>query len=374
MSSGLSEIAKQEAQSLSMLLAKKQQSSTQETPSQIQEEPKPLESEETQESLEQDNQTPQAIPSEEKQEQNTQEIDQEEQEAIKKQRSSILFDRAKQVLVGKENLRSQSKIDSIHQDVADLGSVFALERKLFDLVVRLLFMMIALFIALLIALIFVFPLKEKEPYLVTFANDTQNFAIVQKADDTITANEALNRQLIGAYIINRETINQIDDKERREIVREQSSVKVWKTFENIVSQNESIYTNSNLSREVKIINISIISKSSSSIAAADIDVKLFYQGVLQSQKRYRVTIAYKFVGVNIIDYASMPKNPTGFKVTNYAITEIATIKELPKENQVLQSSGSKIQYKNKEVKQDDYSFATPSIVAQEKPKPEEKKQ
>ena len=374
MSSGLSEIAKQEAQSLSMLLAKKQQSSTQETPSQIQEEPKPLESEETQESLEQDNQTPQAIPSEEKQEQNTQEIDQEEQEAIKKQRSSILFDRAKQVLVGKENLRSQSKIDSIHQDVADLGSVFALERKLFDLVVRLLFMMIALFIALLIAFIFVFPLKEKEPYLVTFANDTQNFAIVQKADDTITANEALNRQLIGAYIINRETINQIDDKERREIVREQSSVKVWKTFENIVSQNESIYTNSNLSREVKIINISIISKSNSSIAAADIDVKLFYQGVLQSQKRYRVTIAYKFVGVNIIDYASMPKNPTGFKVTNYAITEIATIKELPKEHQVLQSSGSKIQYKNKEVKQDDYSFATPSIVAQEKPKPEEKKQ
>lgn len=374
MSSGLSEIAKQEAQSLSMLLAKKQQSSTQETSSQIQEEPKPLESEETQESLEQDNQTPQAIPSEEKQEQNTQEIDQEEQEAIKKQRSSILFDRAKQVLVGKENLRSQSKIDSIHQDVADLGSVFALERKLFDLVVRLLFMMIALFIALLIAFIFVFPLKEKEPYLVTFANDTQNFAIVQKADDTITANEALNRQLIGAYIINRETINQIDDKERREIVREQSSVKVWKTFENIVSQNESIYTNSNLSREVKIINISIISKSNSSIAAADIDVKLFYQGVLQSQKRYRVTIAYKFVGVNIIDYASMPKNPTGFKVTNYAITEIATIKELPKENQVLQSSGSKIQYKNKEVKQDDYSFATPSIVAQEKPKPEEKKQ
>lgn len=273
-----------------------------------------------------------------------------------------IMNQARDVLTGKENLKANNKIENFHENMADLGSVFLLERKIFNFVVRLLFAMIILFIILLIALICILPLKEKEPYLVTFANDTQNFAIVQKADATITNNEALNRQLIGAYILNRETINQIDDKEKREVIREQSNSKVWREFENIVAQNESIYTNPNLQREVKIINISIIAnKKEAYIATADIEVKLLSQGILKSQKRYKVTLAYKFIIENIIDYASMPKNPTGFKITNYSVTEIATIKELNKENQIHQSSGSKIKYKGEEKKDEkktnDYSYS-----------------
>lgn len=192
------------------------------------------------------------------------------------------------------------------------------------------------------------PLKEKEPYLVTFTNDTQSFAIIQKADQSITANEALNRQLLGAYILNRETINRIDDKQRSDTIKEQSSPEVWNVFERIVAQEDSIYSNKNLTRVVKIINIAIIKKS---YANADVSISLYAGGVLKSEKRYRIVISYKFKTI-AIDYNSLPKNPTGFTVTGYAITEIAIIKELPDENKIKQSK-SRIKYKNSKDNQNE---------------------
>ncbi|WP_181881760.1 VirB8/TrbF family protein [Helicobacter sp. MIT 14-3879] len=63
------------------------------------------------------------------------------------------------------------------------------------------------------------------------------------------------RSLIGSYILNRESINHIDDKKRFDIIKAQSSSKVWNNFEAIIAQEKSIYTNNNLTREVEIINI-----------------------------------------------------------------------------------------------------------------------
>lgn len=278
------------------------------------------------------------------------------EEKIKKSKNNSIFKKIQSVIQSIKNktqdlvlpkIRSKFKSSSVFETVQDAGSIFKMERKIGDyLILIALFFFLTSFIEFVIILALL-PLKEKEPYLVTFTNDTQSFAIIQKADQSITANEALNRQLLGAYILSRESINRIDDKERNEIVREQSSPEVWKVFERIIAQEDSIYSNENLTREVKIVNIAIIKKG---YANADVSISLFYNGVLKSEKRYRIVISYKFKTL-AIDYKSLPKNPTGFTVTGYSITEIATIKDLDEENKV-NNSKSRIKYTDKKSKKD----------------------
>ncbi|PAF48820.1 hypothetical protein BKH41_04115 [Helicobacter sp. 12S02232-10] len=245
--------------------------------------------------------------------------------------------------------RKRLQIETLFESVGNANTIFKVERKIGDYLILIAGFFFITSLIELILIISLFPLKEKEPYLVTFSTSTQNFAIVQKADSKITANKALIRQLLGAYILNRETINRIDDQARFDIVREQSSPEVWRIFERIVANQDSIYTNDSLKRNVQIINISTIKKG---YANADVDITLYANGLLQSEKRYRIVIAYQFEPIEI-DFHSMPKNPTGFIVTGYFITEIATIKELNPENQVqTPKESSKIKYKNPKKKPD----------------------
>lgn len=278
------------------------------------------------------------------------------EEKIKISKNNSIFKKIQSVIQSIKNktqdlvlpkIRSKFKSSSVFETVQDAGSIFKMERKIGDyLILIALFFFLTSFIEFVIILALL-PLKEKEPYLVTFTNDTQSFAIIQKADQSITANEALNRQLLGAYILSRESINRIDDKQRNEIIREQSSPEVWSVFERIIAQEDSIYSNENLTRVVRIVNISIIKKG---YANADVSISLFYNGILKSEKRYRIVISYKFKTL-AIDYKSLPKNPTGFTVTGYSITEIATIKDLDEENKV-NNSKSRIKYTDKKSKKD----------------------
>lgn len=288
----------------------------------------------------------------------TSELDEEDtlEEKIKISKNNSIFKKIKSIIndIDKNianlvlpKVRSKFKSTSIFETVQDAGSIFKIERKIGDyLILIATFFFLTSFIEFIIIVVLL-PLKEKEPYLVTFTNDTQSFAIIQKADQSITANEALNRQLLGAYILSRENINRIDDKQRNEIVREQSSPEVWNVFEKIIAQEDSIYSNENLTRVVKIVNIAIIKKG---YANADVSISLFYNGILKSEKRYRIVISYKFKTI-AIDYKSLPKNPTGFTVTGYSITEIATIKDLDEQNKV-NNSKSRIKYNDSKSKKD----------------------
>ena len=251
------------------------------------------------------------------------------------------------------------KIDSLFETIKDAHSVFMIEKKTYDFVININKLLLAIVVLQLILIISMFPLKEKEPYLVGFSNATQNFVHIEKANEKITANDALVRNLIGAYILNRETINRFDDSERYEVVRLQSTTKVWRVFENIIAQENSIYSNENLERNVRIINIT---KIRNGYANAEIAVGLWNVGKLQYQKRYRVSIMYGFNTLDI-DFKSMPKNPTAFQVKEYSVTEIATIKELDEENKVNpKASISRIKKKEtnkgdaKEFLLDNYSY------------------
>ncbi|MDE6885697.1 MAG: hypothetical protein K2P17_01455 [Helicobacteraceae bacterium] len=163
----------------------------------------------------------------------------------------------KKIVIDKIDKSIHSNLDgiSIFEKVNDARSIFLLERTIHKNIIYVAFFFFIITIICLILIICLFPLKEKEPYLVGFSNATQNFVTIQRADSTTTSNEALIRSLIGSYILNRESINHIDDKKRFEVIKAQSNSKVWNNFEAIIAQEKSIYTNSNLVREVEIINI-----------------------------------------------------------------------------------------------------------------------
>lgn len=247
-------------------------------------------------------------------------------------------------MLEKLNESKHIKIDCIFENIKDAHTIFSLERRTYDFVINLNKILIGVVIIQFLLFMSLFPLKEKEPYLVGFSNATQNFVHIEPANKKISANDSLVRSLVGAYILNRETINRFDDSQRYEVVRLQSTMKVWKTFENLVAQEKSIYSNELLERVVKIVNIT---KIKNGYINAEIQVALFSLGNLQSQKRYRISLMYQFRDLEI-DFKSLPKNPTGFQVTEYSVTEIATIKELNDENKVNPNSvNSRI--KQKEV-------------------------
>lgn len=188
----------------------------------------------------------------------------------------------------KDNVMQQlnSQLESFKKDELDLSSVFEIQRKNTQMAYRLAIGGLIGVISLSVALAFLMPLKQIEPYFVDFANSDKHFAVVQKADTKVDYSEAFLRNLIGSYIMSRETINHIDDKIRlNEIIREQSSDEVWKTLEQLVSGKGSIYSNSNMDREIKIINISIYKQGKQqNIAVADIVAKVFDKGYLISEK------------------------------------------------------------------------------------------
>ncbi|RVZ64609.1 VirB8/TrbF family protein [Helicobacter pylori] len=240
-----------------------------------------------------------------------------------------------------------TQLESFKKDELDLSSVFEIQRKNTQIAYRLAIGGLICIIALSIAIFIMMPLKENTPYFIDFANSDKHFAVVQKADTKVDYGEAFLRSLVGSYIMSRETINHIDDKIRlNETIREQSSEEVWKTLEQLVSGNGSIYSNSNMDREIKIINISIYKQGKQqNIAVADIVAKVFDKGYLISEKRYRVSLIYHFKPLIQFDYSSMPKNPTGFIVDKYSLSEIASIKALDKTYKKVERPHSKIEYK-----------------------------
>lgn len=170
-----------------------------------------------------------------------------------------------------------------------------------------------------LALLFLIPLKETKPYLVMFSNAQSNFVKIAEANMDIRSDTALLKNILAGYVINRETINKINDIERYEIVREQSSRDVWEAFSNLIKAKNSVYTTKNLYREVKIINVAILSKN-----VATIDFSIEQSNKLRTELKwfnYRAAINFDFEEKSDT-YDSTLKNPTGFVVKEYALSTI----------------------------------------------------
>lgn len=201
----------------------------------------------------------------------------------------------------------------------DPNHIFALERniKQYMFVLNIIFACIIILLIILFAVLL--PLKQEKPYLVFFSDAQTNFVKVEPANMDIRSDEALLKGIIAGYVLKRETINRIDDIQRYDEVRIQSKPSVWNTFRTLVTQNNSIYSMKGIFREIRIINSSILSKN---VATVDFTATVINEATGEkSFKRYRATLNYDFTQQEL-NFKSLPKNPTGFIVNEYALTEV----------------------------------------------------
>lgn len=201
----------------------------------------------------------------------------------------------------------------------DPNHIFRTERNIKATMFLWILILSGIIMLLIVGFFILLPLKQKEPYLVFFSNADTNFVRVEQGNYDIRADEALLKSIIATYLLNREIINRIDDIERYEKIRIQSSKEVWELFETIVKQNGSIYQAKDVYRNAKIINLSILSKN-----VANIDFITETRSNNSNRallKRYRATLQYDFIKQEL-SFDSVPENPSGFVVTGYALTEI----------------------------------------------------
>ncbi|WP_281746813.1 type IV secretion system protein [Helicobacter suis] len=222
-----------------------------------------------------------------------------------------------------------SKIESLALSHLDLNSVFRIERRNSAMAYKLVVLLSLISLALTVALIILLPLKQTQHHFIDFANQDKHYAIIQRADANLASNEALVRSLVGQYILNRESINHIDDQNRYEVVRLQNNSSVWHVFESLVASKNSIYTAPKMDRDIHIVNIALLKHSKNqNIAHVQIVAKLFDAGQLIQQKRYNIVLSFTFLPPPSFDTTMMPKNPTGFQVSRYSVTEMQDLKTL----------------------------------------------
>ncbi|ECR0868721.1 virulence protein [Campylobacter coli] len=204
-------------------------------------------------------------------------------------------------------------------DKKDPNFIFQLERNIKAYMLYIIIALTTIVVSLAIAIAFLAPFKEVKPYLVFFSNGETNFVKVEQAGMDMRADENLLKSILAGYVKKRETINRVDDSERYEEIRLQSQKNVWQTFSNLVKAPNSIYTTQGVFRSIEIINVSIFNKN---VATIDFIAKITNRdGSENHLKKYRATLFFDFIPMELT-YNSVPKNPTGFIVKQYSITDI----------------------------------------------------
>lgn len=202
----------------------------------------------------------------------------------------------------------------------DPNYLFLLERNLKAYMLYIILILALISTLLALALVFLMPLKETKPYLVFFSNGENNFVKVTEANYPIRSDEALMKNILSGYVLNRETINRINDEERYEITRIQSDINVWKAFQSLVTQKNSIYTTKNLYRNIRILNVTLLSKN---VATIDFVIEQTNKTRTETQFfNYRASLEFDFAPKEDNTYNTTIKNPTGFVVKNYALNAI----------------------------------------------------
>lgn len=207
----------------------------------------------------------------------------------------------------------------IKEEKKDKSYLFSLERNIKAYMFYTILILGVVSICLAIALAGLTPLKQTKPYLLFFADGETNFVKVNEANLDVRADEALLKSILAGYVKNRELINRINDAERYEIVRVQSKRVVWSAFQNLVNQKNSIYTTPNLYRNIKILNVAILSQK---VATIDFYSTIYdEEETTRTSKKYRASVEYDFETSNET-YNDAINNPTGFKIKKYTISEI----------------------------------------------------
>lgn len=207
----------------------------------------------------------------------------------------------------------------------DPNFIFKLERNIKAYMLYMIIILGVISTLLAIAIISLAPIKEVRPYLVTFSNNESNFVKIKQANENISSDIGLVKNILASYVINRETINRINDIARMEIVRIQSDRSVWETLENVMADKNSIYRTQNLYRAVTIHSVNLFKQEEDQVALIAFSIEQTNKARTELKiLKYQAAIKYDFEKEeNSQDiYDANDKNPTGFKVKEYALSKV----------------------------------------------------
>lgn len=207
----------------------------------------------------------------------------------------------------------------------DPNFIFKLERNIKAYMLYMIIILGVISTLLAIAIISLAPIKEVRPYLVTFSNSESNFVKIKQANENISSDIGLVKNILASYVINRETINRINDIARIEIVRIQSDRSVWETLENVMKDKNSIYRTQNLYRAVTIHSVNLFKQEEDQVALIAFSIEQTNKARTELKiLKYQAAIKYDFEKEeNSQDiYDANDKNPTGFKVKEYALSKV----------------------------------------------------
>ncbi len=181
-------------------------------------------------------------------------------------------------------------------------------------------------LGLIISILFLFPLKEKEPYFIEFSDNTNNYVFVKKANQELQSNDNLANSVLNSYVINREKINFIDDDRRKAFIKAYSTEYNFSQWLNIYQIIKEANKSKDYHRNVKIISTSRIKKD---VVMIRINIKDYEENHLILENSYNVTIQYSYNNLKM-NFKEANLNPLGMVIQRYNIEEIKLTQEQTK--------------------------------------------
>lgn len=201
----------------------------------------------------------------------------------------------------------------------DPNFIFKMERNIKAYMFYIIITLSVVSVSLSIAIALLTPLKETKPVLLKFSEADSRFVTMSDTNLNVRSDEQLLKSILAGYVKNREMINRIDDIERYNEIRVQSSRQVWEAFQTLVADPSSIYTTKNYYRDIQIINVTLLSQT-----VATVDFQAIITNPSETEKtymKYRSAIEYDFENQSG-NFKDNMQNPTGFKVSQYKVTQI----------------------------------------------------
>lgn len=201
----------------------------------------------------------------------------------------------------------------------DPNFIFKMERNIKAYMFYIIIALSVVSVSLSIAIALLTPLKETKPVLLKFSEADSRFVTMSDTNLNVRSDEQLLKSILAGYVKNREMINRIDDIERYNEIRVQSSRQVWEAFQTLVADPSSIYTTKNYYRDIQIINVTLLSQT-----VATVDFQAINTNPSETEKtymKYRSAIEYDFENQSG-NFKDNMQNPTGFKVSQYKVTQI----------------------------------------------------
>lgn len=175
----------------------------------------------------------------------------------------------------------------------------------------------ALLIILVIAIISLFPLKETEWLVYEFSTSDNTFMRVAKAGDTITANDALTQMQIREYVMQRETINRVNEPERYAAVMAKSASRVANEFRTLYGGDKSPLQIDGFKRAV-VINRDNKIGTGSGLHQVEFTTTSTINGERPEVKEWVASIAYSWRPQQVrADEVTF--NPTGLIIEKYTL-------------------------------------------------------